>query len=157
MRDSRAACATMVAFYVHADWTVYWKQQFNRRRYALGVLGYADYRDYLLSPFWATLRAEVLLASAGRCAKCRGKATEVHHENYELSTLKGESRGGLVAVCRKCHQRLTELGLKATGRPLRGCGPVPYRPPSRPPRKTKRSRVKKTKFKRNWRRALGGV
>jgi hypothetical protein len=67
-------------------------------------LGFKDYAAYLKSPLWAGIRSRVLAADP-RCCSCGGKATEVHHADYNLRTMRGEMMSSLMPVCGRCHER----------------------------------------------------
>lgn len=60
----------------------------------------ANYSEFLLSPEWRKLRAEVIAAAHGICSVCDNPATEVHHYHY-IDLL---NPGLLVALCHACHE-----------------------------------------------------
>lgn len=63
-----------------------------------------DYKAFLASPEWATVRQRVMQRAGGVCEYCDDPATEVHHCTY-VDLLNA---GLCVAVCRSCHQELEE-------------------------------------------------
>lgn len=68
----------------------------------LRLLGFSDYQEYLRSDFWRVIR-NTKLRMHSSCWVCKKRATLVHHRSYDLSTLKGDSFGSLVSLCRGCH------------------------------------------------------
>ena len=73
-----------------------------KRTLALKRLGFRNYREYLRSPLWFSIRREVLKQRT--CCSCRKRrSTQVHHSKYDDCTLSGESLVHLHPVCRKCH------------------------------------------------------
>lgn len=70
----------------------------------LRTLGYSSYPDYLASPLWAEIRQEVFERDGCICFACGGRANEVHHGDYKLKTLAGETLAGLYSVCGTCHE-----------------------------------------------------
>lgn len=81
------------------------------RRASLETLGFTSYQDYLDSELWQTIRRQVLDRDLHRC-RCRKAATQVHHSDYSVATLRGERLHRLVSVCRRCH----EIGSLVDGR-----------------------------------------
>lgn len=68
----------------------------------------ARYRAYLLSPAWAAKRAKVLRREGHLCEACRARqATQAHHSTYKH--VFHEPLFELRAICKECHERLTEL------------------------------------------------
>lgn len=65
-----------------------------------------EYDEWLLnSPAWHRLRNAVVARSGGVCEAClEERASEVHHDTYELGKLPPAWE--LHAVCRACHKRL---------------------------------------------------
>lgn len=73
------------------------------------------YADYLQSPWWQHARTQAIKRARGVCELCReADASEVHHTTYER--LGHEHRDDLVALCRRCHQHITDNGLDRTPR-----------------------------------------
>jgi 5-methylcytosine-specific restriction endonuclease McrA len=68
---------------------------------------WAQYTRYLQTPGWAAKRAAVLERDRGRCQACWASgATQIHHLTYEH--VFNELLFELVAVCKHCHDRITE-------------------------------------------------
>lgn len=70
-------------------------------------LGFTNYRAYLRSDLWKSIRLRVLLDENGevkRCFRCWRRATQVHHRAYDPATLAGTQIGSLVQVCAKHHR-----------------------------------------------------
>lgn len=73
--------------------------KFNRTAFFDG------YSEYLASTQWAKRRRAIFARANGKCEGCgEGGAEEVHHLTYEH--VGAEFLFELVAVCRKCHERL---------------------------------------------------
>lgn len=66
------------------------------------------YRRYLKSAEWQVKRALAMLSANGVCEMrgCGKPATEVHHKTY--ARLGHEWLDDLMAVCRACHERISE-------------------------------------------------
>lgn len=74
-----------------------------------------EYNSYLNSDKWRQKRAAVLRRAAGVCEGCGfAGAVEVHHKTYEH--IFDEPLFDLVAICRKCHERVTEMDRARRGR-----------------------------------------
>lgn len=82
---------------------------FAEMRTSLYRLGFKDYQDYLRSPLWQKIKAQVHTDNRhGKCMVCQNdKATQVHHRRYDLATMQGRNRKCLVPICYQCHQYLT--------------------------------------------------
>lgn len=67
-------------------------------------LGFKNYADYLLSPWWRGLRAKVLMRDlvCQRCSSAEG--LQVHHVAYVR--LGAESLDDLTTLCSRCHRAL---------------------------------------------------
>lgn len=76
---------------------------YHKRTINLKEIGFKNYRQYLLSDLWSTIRQCVLLKHK-YCVRCNRKATQVHHMTYSVSVLRGEDFSKLLSVCRKCHK-----------------------------------------------------
>lgn len=72
------------------------------------------YRDYLKTPWWDFVHDRTLRHARNRCEMCGGAATEAHHTTYER--LGHERPDDMVAVCRQCHQHITDNGLNGVRR-----------------------------------------
>jgi 5-methylcytosine-specific restriction endonuclease McrA len=66
----------------------------------------AEYRSYMSSPEWRQRRSEVLARDEGRCRRCGGPATEVHHLTY--ARFGSEPLTDLLSVCGSCHEGITQ-------------------------------------------------
>ena len=73
----------------------------DRRRF-LSEVGFKSYQDYLASPLWARVRADVI-ARSPHCEFCGATATQVHHSSYHPAVLRGEAMEYLHSVCHRCH------------------------------------------------------
>ena len=72
------------------------------------------YRRYLASPEWQARRAAILKRDDGKCRRCGGVATDVHHRTYDR--LGRERDTDLESLCRSCHQKAdTERAREAQG------------------------------------------
>lgn len=69
-------------------------------------LGFQDYKDYLQSELWSSIRRKVLRKASGKCSMCEGRANQVHHRKYTKKNLSGDSMDGLLASCEECHELL---------------------------------------------------
>ena len=68
-------------------------------------LGFANYREYLNSPHWISLRREYAEREdlPQRCA-CGAVYESLHHASYEF--LGEEDPADLIPVCDRCHRRV---------------------------------------------------
>ena len=78
-------------------------REYELRAVNLKVLGYETYADYLSGSLWRRIRKNALKLAEGNCCCCGDKATEVHHRDYELETLKTGGEFSLVPLCNACH------------------------------------------------------
>ncbi len=68
------------------------------------------YPEYLRSEWWQWKRGRAIKRAHGDCELCRqAEATQVHHTTYDH--LGMEHNHELVALCRRCHERITTNGL----------------------------------------------
>lgn len=68
-----------------------------------------EYAQFLGTAEWRALRDKVMTRAGGVCEAClAAPAEEVHHLTYDLSWLPPATL--LWAVCRRCHERLRDLG-----------------------------------------------
>jgi hypothetical protein len=77
---------------------------YSERTTFLLSLGFMSYPEYRKSEFWNSIRKRVFARDAGLCRFCEETATEVHHQKYDLATLKGDDLKFLHSVCRDCHE-----------------------------------------------------
>lgn len=78
---------------------------YAKRDRVLDLLGFADYAEYLQSPLWRKIRREFLYVHR-LCRCCGSRAKQIHHRSYSEAVLKGENHAELVAICRKCHEKI---------------------------------------------------
>ena len=80
-------------------------------------LGFRDYRAYLRSKLWKSIR-ERKLAVDPLCFGCNRSGDsammQVHHGEYTRTNLTGESQAGLFSICSRCHHwiEVTKSGYK---------------------------------------------
>ncbi|AFO91729.1 hypothetical protein D1822_09875 [Phaeobacter inhibens] len=78
----------------------------------LEIEGYANHEEYLASDKWAVKRRAVMERDSQRCQACLTRdATEVHHLTYDR--IFEEPMFDLVAICRRCHEKLHEKKIAA--------------------------------------------
>jgi len=82
------------------------RSAYQKRDAVCRRIGYFSYDAYLRSPLWSTIRLRVLNRDMFLCRCCGNRATQVHHNRYEVKVLKGESVEGLRSLCDKCHHRI---------------------------------------------------
>ena len=81
-----------------------------------GVYRRWQYRRYLRSPHWQTMRRKVLRRAGYECERCHRKAPlDVHHLTY--ARRGHENMSDLQALCRHCHKEAHKGG-KVQGRLL---------------------------------------
>ncbi len=61
-----------------------------------------EYLAYLRSDVWREKRKELMEEVGWLCEACGGKATEVHHKNYDC--LGEEESDDVVVCCHGCHE-----------------------------------------------------
>jgi hypothetical protein len=69
----------------------------------------ANYRGYLDSPLWKSIRAQVLSNAHYECTCCDSKATQVHHRDYRPRVMAGHDLSPLVAICSECHKKIEQV------------------------------------------------
>ena len=81
------------------------RDKFIRRIEKRGIKSVFDlpYESYLRTTLWIAIRDWVVESQSGQCAVCNRKAAEVHHHDYDESTMLGERSNGLVGLCARCH------------------------------------------------------
>lgn len=77
-------------------------QYYERERF-LRVMGFGSYKSYLNSALWKNIRKATLERDGFSCRFCGTRATQVHHLDYSLQALRGDSLDSLVSTCRNCH------------------------------------------------------
>lgn len=87
--------------------------EYTRRQESLAILGFSSYRAYLRSPLWNEIRSTKLKKDP-YCYGCRRSAQQVHHGNYGISVLSGDTGKDLWSVCKNCHKwiEFTKEGYK---------------------------------------------
>lgn len=89
------------------------------------------YEQYLNSPAWMKRRTAVMRRAQNYCERCSAKnpfvagrrfgrepAVDVHHKTYV--NIFNEPLTDLIAVCRRCHAELHNIGPAPSGRSMRG-------------------------------------
>lgn len=77
---------------------------------------WAWYNDYLRSPAWRAKAEAVIRRAGGVCEACgTARATQAHHVTYRH--VGAEPLFDLRAVCRPCHERITEMDRRPGERP----------------------------------------
>ena len=81
------------------------RDKFIRRIGKQGIKSVFDlpYENYLRTALWLAIRDWVVESQSGKCAVCNHKAAEVHHHDYDESTMLGVRSDGLVGLCARCH------------------------------------------------------
>jgi hypothetical protein len=69
-----------------------------RKTYAVGPRS-----AFYQSEYWKTVKHEFLVSRDFKCCRCTGKATQVHHLNYDHLGEDHLHPDSLVAICRPCH------------------------------------------------------
>ncbi len=123
--------------------------QYAQRNKKLKAMGYADYREYLVSDLWRSIRVRIMARDKATCRMCKAKATEVHHLRYTQRVLEGRSDKHLLALCRSCHEKAEFRGeekvapSKARLRVLEALGKTPRKAPKPALKKAKKGKKKK--------------
>lgn len=77
---------------------------YRQRNETLRRLGLGDYRNYLDSELWKSIRARVMKRDRFKCCVCRNKFHCVHHHDYDPATLLGKSIDRLFSLCEEHHK-----------------------------------------------------
>ena len=87
--------------------------EYEQRNANLLILGFRDYKQYLRSAHWKSIR-RAQLARQPQCYGCSKKASQVHHGHYSKEILAGETILGLYSICKRCHIwiEITRSGVK---------------------------------------------
>ncbi len=73
------------------------------------------YQEYLRSAWWQFVHHRTLKRAHGKCELCRQRtAREAHHTTYVR--IGEELPDDMVALCRHCHQHITDNGLHKLSR-----------------------------------------
>ena len=92
-------------------------EEYADRNKLLIELGYRDYKHYLRSSLWKTIRARKIEQDP-ECYGCnRGDdriTLQVHHGKYTEANLTGKSLEHLFTICARCHKwiEVTRAGYK---------------------------------------------
>ena len=84
------------------------------RKHNLTRLGYLTYNAYLQDSRWQHIRTQILTRDGHRCQdpecniehshiKSGAVKLHVHHTNYNIDTLLGNSPESLITLCSECH------------------------------------------------------
>lgn len=73
------------------------------RAVVLKKLGFDNYKSYLQSPLWSSIRERVFASKGRRCCLCFKPGNQVHHIRYDERTMRGESLKKLRVLCGDCH------------------------------------------------------
>jgi len=71
----------------------------------------SDYKEYLNSDTWKTIRAQRMAIDKNECCLCGEKAAHVHHKRYPKK-LGTETVNDLASLCEKCHSKHHGKGSK---------------------------------------------
>lgn len=99
-------CPTLIMRNKNRQSRTYGPGGYGNRDSALLELGFADYRSYLTSDLWKSIRRRVMMRDRFSCRLCNAAAVVVHHHDYTKETLGGSSIENLYALCNQCHERL---------------------------------------------------
>jgi nucleoside 2-deoxyribosyltransferase len=86
--------------------TVYFSESIDDAvRIVYKILGKVNYKEYLKTDHWATVRDEALERCNYRCQLCdkENTALNIHHNNYR--NLYKETPSDVIALCSKCHEK----------------------------------------------------
>lgn len=73
------------------------------------------YAEYLRLPWWDFIHDRTIKRAKGTCELCgQHEAREAHHTTYER--IGQERPEDMVALCRRCHQHITDNGLDKLSR-----------------------------------------
>ena len=73
------------------------------------------YTEYRKTPWWGFVHDRTIKRGRGLCELCQDhEAREAHHTTYER--IGEEKPDDLVALCRRCHQHVTDNGLDRLSR-----------------------------------------
>lgn len=77
---------------------------YKRRDAVLLDMGFANYKAYLASDLWKSIRTKVLERDGGKCHACKRPAKHVHHTDYSLDVMAGARIESLRSLCAGCHK-----------------------------------------------------
>lgn len=88
---------------------------YHQRNTNLRAIGYRSYAKYLKSLLWRSIKKRVLRYRGLVCVRCAEEGNQIHHVDYDTDTLLGNRLGGMVVVCRECHEWIEhEHGVKVS-------------------------------------------
>lgn len=73
------------------------------REAVLGRMGYGSYDEYRASYLWRKIKKPIFAQYEGKCFRCGGPATYVHHRSYREAVLEGDDDDQLRPLCAGCH------------------------------------------------------
>lgn len=83
---------------------------YGLRNRNLERLGLGNYRKYLRSDLWESIRYLIWERDGGTCQACGKRGHATHHMNYREETLLGDDLGGLILLCAGCHKHVEFRG-----------------------------------------------
>lgn len=76
---------------------------YTERNANLRVLGFKNYKLYMKSDLWRSIRSKVFATKGRICELCAQNAVIVHHNWYGVADLLGARLCNLHPLCIKCH------------------------------------------------------
>lgn len=73
------------------------------RKINIQQLGFNDYRHYLTSDLWKSIKKYVMYMFGDKCQFCENVSRDIHHSKYDKDTLLGVRFDHMYPVCRECH------------------------------------------------------
>jgi len=65
-----------------------------------------EYKDFLKSNYWATVRVEILKRDKNKCSHCNTTINlQVHHITYKNHFNELNNLNDLITLCKKCHKK----------------------------------------------------
>lgn len=93
-------------------------EEYTQRNELLLILGFKDYRAYLRSPLWKSIRQRKIELDpvCYGCGRCDPAIIQVHHGKYTMDNLTGKTLADMYTVCSRCHRmcEVTRSGFKRT-------------------------------------------
>lgn len=77
---------------------------YHERNKNLRKLGFRSYAKYLNSTLWRRIKKRLFKDRGYVCQRCRDEGDQIHHRDYSIETLNGDSLEALVVLCRECHE-----------------------------------------------------
>ena len=94
-------------------------EEYEDRNILLAKLGFKDYKVYLRSSLWKSIRERKIEIDPD-CYACEKDADhaqiQIHHGKYTEKNLTGESLDDLYTLCSRCHRwcEVSKTGFKRT-------------------------------------------